>query len=481
MKKTITLIMMFVLSVGFLMAQGVFTYQAVVVDEDGNLVANQTVNATVTITYGDPEIQYTQTLTGIQTSRNGLALLSIGDKSSASFNAIDWATAKMKVDYTVTSDAVTVPAGQLEQVPAVPVALQSNATLTTPMIVEYIKGANMDDVRQIIAATEQGSPLLQDTVMASVFDTVKANFQLAKEVFLYYVSNATAADLQKLYDSLTSNTAVMAALDTMLVHFLKDSTELVYDILRAYALQLTPDDMEGILDAIPPTTENSTNIKSVILGKILEYLESPDGKTHVLLPVVMDYVKEATNDDLDGMIQAIMDNPNGVYYIMLDTFNLWMDQYFANHYTGGNNNSQVQSIVNDTMTNRYYACEEDVDLCQLNTDLNDLAACFGLQASQVVQFSRDATDPDLFVATINYHGTETFTVSCSVLLPTADDPYTINPSDITTTTTQIRIEIPSVELSPDDVTAFGWTITICSSCHNCDSGNGVTISGDYTD
>lgn len=462
MKKTITLIMMFVLSVGFLMAQGVFTYQGVVVDNDGNLVANQTVNATVTIKYGNPEVQYQQTLNGIQTSRNGLALLSIGDKSSAAFNAIDWSTAKMEVDYQLTSDA-TVISGQLEQVPAVPVALQTNANLTTPMIVEYIQNADMDDVRAILAAMEQGSPLLKDTLLATVVDSAKANFQLAKEVFLNYVSNASAADLQKLYDSLKSNTEVMAALDTMLVHFLKDSTEMVYDILRAYTLQLTADDVEGILDAIPPTSHNTTNIKSVILGKILEYLESADGKTHVLIPVVMDYVKNATTDDLDGMIQAIMNNPNGVFDTMQNKFNQWMDEYFANHYTGGSHNSLVQSIVNDTMANRYYSCEKDVDLCQLYSDLQDMTTCF--TPGDLAFNFQDVSGVGHYTATLAYMGTDPTSVNVSVykngtLLSTVTPGVTISTSDH-----EITVDILASQLSMiPSVDSFYATLSIVVSC-----------------
>lgn len=478
MKKTITLIMMFVLSVGFLMAQGVFTYQGVVVDNDGNLVANQTVNATVTIKYGNPEVQYQQTLNGIQTSRNGLALLPVGDKSSAAFNAIDWSTAKIEVDYELTSDA-TVISGQLEQVPAVPVALQTNANLTTPMIVEYIQNADMDDVRAILAAMEQGSPLLKDTLLATVVDSAKANFQLAKDVFLNYVSNASAADLQKLYDSLKSNTEVMAALDSMLVHFLKDSTELVYDILRTYTLQLTADDVEGILDAIPPTSHNPTNIKSYILGKVLEYLESADGKTHVLIPVAMDYVKNATPDDLDGMIQAIESNPNGVYTIMLNKFNQWMDEYFANHYTGGSNNSLVQSIVNDTMANRYYACEKDVDLCQLQHDLDSIASCFRADTSHVVQFTLETVNFEDYEATIPYQGSETFTVSVSVALSASGTFTTISSPDINIGSGQIKITIPATQLPSGFTDEFYCKILICSACHTCPD-NGLTIRGHYS-
>ena len=79
MKKIITLITMFVLSVGFLMAQSGFTYQAVVVDAQGNLVVNQQ-NVIANVEIKDANnVNFTQTIEGITTSVNGLAVFSIGD------------------------------------------------------------------------------------------------------------------------------------------------------------------------------------------------------------------------------------------------------------------------------------------------------------------------------------------------------------------------------------------------------------------
>ena len=174
MKKIITLIMMFVLSVGFLMAQGVFTYQTVVVDNQGKLVVNKPVTATVTITDGQGHTFEQPNLTGT-TSNNGLLLLSVGDKTSDAFNNMNWEVASIKVQYTV--NGATVPT-DTSRVAAVPYALQTDDELTTDMIVEYVKNADMDDVRAILDAMDQGAPHnLKDTLLATIVDSVKENYK----------------------------------------------------------------------------------------------------------------------------------------------------------------------------------------------------------------------------------------------------------------------------------------------------------------
>lgn len=377
--------MMFVLSVGFLMAQGVFTYQAVVVDDQGNLVVNKSVSATVTITDDEGHTFEQSNLTGT-TSANGLVVLSVGDKTSSDFNNMNWKNAEINVQYTVAE--VTVPV-DASPIPAVPYALQTNDELTTAMIVEYIKGASMDDVREILDAMDHGTPALKDTLIATFVDTVKANYKLAKEVFLDYIAQAVPADLDSLYKALASNASLTAALDTILVHFLKDSTEMVYDILRQYALNLTPNDVNAIIAAIPPTTGHPDNVKSYIVNKAFEYLMTENAKKKLFIPVVMDYVKNAETSDVDALVYAIDHNPNGVKAILVNKFNTWMDDYFANHYTGGSNNSFVQTLVNDSMNNRYYTCNAEVDLCQLKHDLDSIAAaaCFTFTpSSMTVEF-----------------------------------------------------------------------------------------------
>ena len=135
MKKIITLITMFVLSVGFLAAQEYFTYQAVVVDANGNLVVDQTVTANVTITDGNG-VTNQQTFTNVHTSLNGLVSLYIDDPGT-----IDWRTANISVQFT-DADA-TIPNYGPERVAGVPYALQSSDDeLTTDMIADYYGRAN---------------------------------------------------------------------------------------------------------------------------------------------------------------------------------------------------------------------------------------------------------------------------------------------------------------------------------------------------
>lgn len=478
MKKIITLIMMFVLSVGFLMAQGVFTYQTVVVDNQGKLVVNKPVTATVTITDGDSTFVQSG-LTGT-TSANGLLVLSVGDKTSPAFNNMKWEIATIKVQYTV-SDA-TVPTDN-SRIPAVPYALQTDDSHTTAKIVEYVKGADMEDVLQILDAMDHGTPNLGDTLMGAIIDSVKENYKLAKQVFMYYVDHATKADLDTLYNALVSNHEATTALDSILVQFLKDSTEMVYDILRQYALSLTADDVNAIIAAIPPTTGNTDNIKSYIVNKAFNYLMTPNAKKKLLIPVIMDYAKNAQTSDVDAMIYAIEHNPNGVYNILLNKFNSWMDYYFAHHYTGGNNNSFVQTFVDASMNDRYYTCDTEVDVCQLRHDLDSINSCINVtNTGGLVEFVRDGVDPDNFVGTINYQGTEDVTsLSVSVSL-TYTGPFNDITSGVTIThpaSGRIRITIPESLLPTGFVDEFYCTILICSPCHACPD-NGLTVHGHYS-
>lgn len=475
MKKIITLIMMFVLSVGFLMAQGVFTYQTVVVDNQGKLVVNKQVTATVTITDGQGHTFKQENLTGT-TSNNGLLMLSVGDKTDDDFNNMNWEVATIQVEYP-TVEGATVETDN-SRIPAVPYALQSDVALNTQMIVDYIKTASMDDVDTILKAMEHPTPnTLKDSVLNAIVLLVKENYQLSKEVVMDYLAHATKEDVAKLYDSLMSNDALVKDMTDTMVQIMKDSTEMVYDILRYYALHLTETDVNGILNAIPDT------VKTRILDKVVGYLETEDAKT-MLIPVLMDYLKNVTVSEVERLNQAVHANPNGAYDSLINCFNKWMDEYFDNYFTGTGN---VQATVDQVMDSIYYSCQTDVNLCQLKQDLNSInntAACLQVLNKDDVAFFLG--DGDVFVATINYQGTEDFEVYVSVLLPDTESPI-----EFSTTTTSsyiakhydnentIRIEIPMDALSTAYVYQFGWTITICSGCNNCQQDHGIGISDEY--
>ena len=424
MKKIITLIMMFVLSVGFLMAQGVFTYQTVVVDNQGKLVVNKEVTANVIITDGTNLFEQTG-LTGT-TSNNGLLILSVGDKTNAAFNKMNWEIATIQVEYP-TVEGATVETDN-SRIPAVPYALQSDAALNTQMIVDYIKTASMNDVDTILKAMEHPTPnTLKDSVLNAIVLLVKENYQLSKEVVMDYLAHATKEDVAKLYDSLMSNDALVKDMTDTMVQIMKDSTEMVYDILRYYALHLTETDVNAILDALDP------NVKHYILNKVVGYLETEDAKT-MLIPVLMDYLKNVTVPEVERLNQAVHANTEGAYDSLINCFNKWMDEYFANYFTGTGN---VQATVDQVMDSIYYSCQTDVNLCQLKHDLDSINnvpaedTCFRF-TSQTITINATTINQDrYFIGTAGYAGNvNNQSVLLTVNIQIGNDPYDLQIDDL---------------------------------------------------
>ncbi len=401
MKKIIMLITMFVLSVGFLMAQGVFNYQAVVVDDQGNLVVDQDVNATVTIIYlaeTHDQAYYVQTINGIHTSLNGLAMLPIGNPDDPSFMAIDWRNAIIQVQFTPVEGDVTIPQAEYERVAGVPYALQAGGEdmLTTDMIADYYGRATttMDDMNAILDALEGNEPLA-DAMKQAFIDTVKNNRQVAKQILLHYLNTGTTDDVQALYDAFDGNNEVKTAVAEIVKQLIQSHRELVYDILRDYALHLTSDEVNDIFNAFP------NDVKQEIVAKAANYVKDPTHKSTLIIPIFMNYVTNITVAEFDELVQTIINN-GSVYQVMLAQFNTWMDEYFENHFTGGSN---VEEIVSNTIEEGYYAqCEDEpVDLCQLKADIESLAVCFELTTP--VQFTFNKLETGEITYTLSYVGT----------------------------------------------------------------------------
>ena len=436
---------MFVLSVGFLMAQGVFTYQAVVVDNEGNLVVDQTVNATVTIQSSAPNL-YVQTYDGVQTSLNGLVLLPIGSPDNADFMAIDWKTATIKVQFTpVMGSDVNLPNADYERVAGVPYALQTagEEELTTDMIAEYYGRATttMDDMEAIFAALESNENLSEGLIHAFI-DTVKNNRLVAKQILLHYLNTGTVDDVQALYDAYDGNDELKDGIKILVRNLIEENRELVYEILRQYALLLTPDEVEDIVDAIP------NGVKDRIVVRAANYLKDPQHKTTLIIPVFMDYVANITTDEFDELIQTLQNN-GPVFEVMLKHFYGWMDEYFENYFTGG---THVEEVVAAAIESNFYAqCDPEIDLCQLKADLEALNTCFEPSSTEFL-FGKDA-DENL-VYTLNYQGTDPSDVQVDVSIDggtpeTILNSAVINPegNTITITLTPSMIEyIPGSSL-----------------------------------
>ena len=424
---------MFVLSVGCLMAQGVFTYQAVVYDGT-NLVVNQEVTATVTITDANSHT-YTQTLTGITTSPNGLAVLPIGEVDNADFASIDWSTAKITVSFAV--DDATVQVANEEQIPAVPYALQSNSGLTTDMIADYIRNASMDDVNAILAATEgnlNDNVSLHDAVLAALIDSMKNNYPLVKDILLSYINQANANDVDTLFTALTGNQDVMNFLGDVVVNNLStpEGKQMIYEGLVAYAPQLTDEDVDAILTALPDDARNEA------AAKALEYFFAHTGAMEDNDPLTINYADEdihaaieeiakyyiehITPAQVNTLITTIEGNA-GAMAKLQPQFDEWMDEY-------------VEKVVKEYLNEHYYLCEDGApDLCDVNTALQSTTTCL----SAPLTFTPPTDANNFYTATITYGGTSTNVAVTSFKLV-----YIPNGGS----------SAEELELSPDDIPAF---------------------------
>lgn len=386
--------MMFVLSAGFLMAQGVFTYQAVVYDAQGDsLVVNKVVNANVIISDG-VHPNYEQEISGIPTSKNGLAVLSIGDADNSNFKAIDWSKAKIKVDFTVVGGATI--AGETEQIPAVPYALNADAKITTQMVHDYVVNAKMHDVDLIVGAMSND---LKDALLDALVDSMKNNYDLVKDIVLSYMQNENldAQDAQQLFDSLVSNTEFADIMDTVAKIALQNletdnGKALVLDVVNYYAAHLTNSDVNSILNAVPEA------VKDTLVNRAVSYLLSvkitgDDNKT--LLPalkdaleeIAKDYLRYVTYDEVHRLVTAVEGNAAAMS-VLQPQFDKWMNEY-------------VDSIVRAYADERYYhACE--VDLCEVYNSHN--GSCFTV-TTENPHFIIDPGTGN-YVATLQYTGAQ---------------------------------------------------------------------------
>lgn len=508
MKKIITLITMFVLSAGCLMAQGVFNYQAIVYDGT-SLVVDEDVTALVTITDGTHT--FTQTLPDtesdfptLHTSPNGLVVLQIGLYDDPDFAAIDWSKASIKVDFTVVEGNASIT-GVAEQIPAVPFALQTDDELNTPMIVDYIQHASMENVNAILAATEQnlnGNTSLHHAVLAAVVDTIKNNYKLAKDIFLSYMHDADAADVQQLFEALAGNQDVV---DTLL-GILKDTLEtddgkaLVFDVLKAYAMQTTGADVDAVWAAIP------AEVKDEVVRQALQFLLTPDGtltddaKNYLVIPILMNYIQTITEGEVQQMINAAVNNNDpqtGAFPVLLDQFNDWMDEYFENHYTGDNGSGvDVNEVVANTIEENYYAqCTPAIDLCQLYQDLQPgEPVCFALVDYNSDGFVFAAPNAEgFYVGHVRYQGDATIALS-SISIEGEQSGVTFDYSyeelqghyDFFSANGVITVKIDAdflVNNIEGQGDSFGATIvlSVTGNPSSCGDVNPITIVGHYVE
>ncbi|MBQ6156805.1 MAG: hypothetical protein IJK22_09410 [Bacteroidales bacterium] len=477
MKKIITLITMFVLSVGFLMAQSGFTYQAVVVDAQGNLVVNQQ-NVTANVAIKDANnVNFTQTIEGITTSVNGLAVFSIGDglegENLATFNSIDWKTAQIKVNYTVSE--TTMPTEQFEQVAAVPYALQSKAELSNDMLADYVQKATMQDYADILAAV-QGNGNLYDQVLNAFIDSLKAHYDLAKEIVLSYIAAANQHDVDTIFEALTGNEEVMEALaeKAVAIWATEQGKEMIYDVLKAYAPQLTGDDVEGILAKVP------IEVRDTIISRAVQYYLSlnVNYKNELIHNAVEEIAKYYINHISVSQVNQLMtavENNDDIMDALQPKFNSWIDYY-------------VDSVIKVYLNEKYYYCENGaVDLCAVQQALQTCIA-FNTNQPTFTNYMENL----YFYAGFNYVGSVQNLTATSLQIKIGNETKTFTTADILQNLVVINSETKNIEVSitygfitdnfetinadnVEDIQSLDATLTLSGTCDNQTNTKSVTI------
>ena len=258
MKKILTFLMMFAMTAGILSAQTpTLSYQVVVRDANNNLVVDQDVVASVTILA--PETVYSETITG-HTNHNGMLSLTIGrvpdivvepvnaDFPVNPFAQIDWSIAQIQME--ITSPEGTRIMSYVEDVYAVPYALQSSFLLTTPQIVNYVaewSGHGEEDVDAIVAALRSNQPFLT-TIRDTVVEYVKNHFDISKRVVRHYMHKVSGDDVREAYNYYETrlDADVKAEIVKCVKKYLKRHRSMAMELAKYYLRTTNADEIDAL-------------------------------------------------------------------------------------------------------------------------------------------------------------------------------------------------------------------------------------------
>lgn len=311
MKKILALLMMFLISGNFLFAQVESTegteggatatvsvqpklnFQAVVRDADNHLVFLKEMTVVINITSGGA-VAYSETHEGVMTNQNGLLTVIIGGEDATEVNGtlydVDWSDASIEAQLTFTPDPVvedgstTTPEATTitvtSEVTAVPYALQAGSTrLNTDMIVSYISGiklgteADKYDVLKILDAIRFNEHGLKNDLKDTIVEYMKNRMDIAKEVFEYYLSHATAEDVQNTYDEVMANPVAKEAILNVIKQFIKDHEADAIDIAKYYVENITASQLLPLYNSFRANSALEAQTKVLVKHYLQEYLD----------------------------------------------------------------------------------------------------------------------------------------------------------------------------------------------------------------
>ena len=358
MKKTLTLLVMFLTTWSILGAQTpVFSYQAVVRTTDNELVMNTPVEVTITVLNGQTEV-YSETHTGMVTDGLGMISLLVGNGTNQDGNIeeVDWANA-------VISTAIQIDGGELvtveTEVMAAPYALDALKTeLTTERIVHYVEGASINDYAQCMEALNDNVPeggQMWQLTRERIINYIKNHRDIALEVSVAYLETATEDDFEEIYGYFQSD-AVAEAIEIIAETAIQNRT-FVMEVLIGYLENATPAEVDEVVDAILEHEED-------ILPYVLTFIE--DNRTRVL-NLVGSFLGSANAQEVQRALDEFNESDMKLKLVDELFFN-YLDDYI--HPTTSLTDDEIRNEVDTRLGNGYLKKNkcggtEDVDICDM--------------------------------------------------------------------------------------------------------------------
>ena len=280
MKRIITLISMFLLAGGILMAQTTtpkLSYEVVIRDGDNNLLVDQPVTVDVSVydLTDETTALYTENVPNLESDANGILTVAFGENVDWQALGVDWMTAKIKLNIDYGSGTIE----HFVPVFAVPYALQSptGELLTTDEIVRYISSINFDnDMRRILKAYHENTYGLENAWVDTFKHYLMSHQEKIKEIILSYAPRITASNIYTTANTVQANTAAYNKGVQVMKEFAMENMDAALEVAKYYIEHYTEEynaDVNSLVNKVEENEDLFPYIKSFFESTFKEYLD----------------------------------------------------------------------------------------------------------------------------------------------------------------------------------------------------------------
>lgn len=360
MKKILTLLVMFLATASILTAQtSKLSYQMIVRNQcetaagafDTNaLVYNTNVTADIYILENTTSVYHVQQTA--KTNMNGLLSFTLEDVvDQMKLVNIHWNAAKIVVqisDYCINDTMEVLPVPYALEV----VARDSN--LTTKKIVDYITNKLDEDAVNQMLNKYYGNDGLNDYVVDTVVNFIKAHPTAVKNLALYFIGKITAEDVQTAYDTVSEQ--VKEAVVGKLVDYAKNHKDQAVSLAVYYIDNATKEEATELLETAMGNA-NAKEIMKDVRDTVVNYLKA---HPEYLKKGVKAVVNNVDKDELQDAQNWFKTNNPNVYDTLLTIFNDYLDTFLIKDFM----------IVSDSC--RVKAGQPRINLCTMQADIANL-------------------------------------------------------------------------------------------------------------